>query len=267
MSPIRALLARDNTDSECTKDTCPASGSIYGYAPSLAASIIFIVIFAVATIIFVVQGWKYRRTWLAFSIVFSLGCAMEFVGYIARLMLNNDPFSGTGFKLSVVLLTFAPAFMSGGIYLLLKHVCLAFDAQFSRLRPKLYTWIFVSCDIVSIILQAAGGAISAIADDKELLDIGVDIMIAGLAFQVITLVTFAVLAFDFFWTVRKNVNLLKPSSQHLMSNRMFRLFIAAATISYTAILIRCVYRVAELSGGWGNPIMRKESEFIVLESL
>jgi len=261
------LFARDNTDSECTKATCPASDSIYGYAPSLAASIILIIIFGVATIIFMVQGWKYRRSWLAFSIVFSLGCALETVGYIARLMLNNDPFSGTGFKLSVVLLTFAPAFMSGGIYLLLKHVCLAFGAHFSRLRPKLYTWIFVSCDIVSILLQAAGGALSAVAEGQTLLNIGVDIMIAGLAFQVITLVTFAVLAFDFFWTVRKSLKLLKPSSQDLASNRLFRLFIAAATVAYTAILIRCAYRVAELSGGWGNPIMRVESEFIVLESV
>lgn len=265
---IHQILARDNTDNnDCTKDTCPASESIYGYAPSLAASIVFIVIFGISTVVFVVQGWKYRRTWLAFSIVFSLGCALETVGYIARVMLNNDPFSGTGFKLSVVLLTFAPAFMSGGIYLLLKHVCLAFGAQFSRLRPKLYTWIFVSCDIVSIILQAAGGALSAVANTQSLLNIGVDVMIAGLAFQVITLVTFAVLAFDFFWSVRKSVDLLKPSSRDLISNRMFKLFIAAATVSYTCILIRCSYRVAELSGGWGNPIMRKESEFIVLESL
>jgi hypothetical protein len=37
-------------------------------------------------------------------------------------MLHNDPFSDSGFKLQIVLLTFAPAFFAAGIYLQLKHL-------------------------------------------------------------------------------------------------------------------------------------------------
>lgn len=43
-------------------------------------------------------------------------------GYGGRLMLHNDPFSDSGFKLQIVLLTFAPAFLAAGIYLNLKHL-------------------------------------------------------------------------------------------------------------------------------------------------
>lgn len=36
-------------------------------------------------------------------------------------------------------------------------------------------------------------------------------------------------------------------------------------VAYFGILIRCIYRIPELLGGWANDIMRNEPEFIVLE--
>ena len=102
-------------------------------------------------------------------------------------MLSTDPFSATGFKLNIVLLTFAPAFLTAGIYLLLKHLTLSLNPRLSPLKPSLYTPIFVSCDLAAIILQGAGGAISAAAangTDKKLLDLGVNVMIAGISSQV-----------------------------------------------------------------------------------
>jgi len=157
--------------------------------------------------------------------------------------------------------------MNAGVYLLLKHLCLAFGARHSRLRPKLYTWIFVACDIVSILLQGAGGALSAVATTKSLLDDGVNIMIAGLAFQVTTLVIFACLAGDYFITIRRHRHDWSPSSLALAGDSRFRMFLIAALVAFICIFTRCCYRVAELSGGWGNSIMRKESEFIVLDSV
>lgn len=183
-------------------------------------------------------------------------------------MLHNDPFSDVGFKLNIVCLTLAPAFLSAGIYLLLKQLCLTFGPQSSRLAPKLYTWIFISCDILSIILQGAGGALSAAAEDgSNLLNIGVDVMIAGLSFQVFTLFVFALLAGDFFLRVRKNRQNLPSITAALRNSLKFKLFLAFSTIAFLCIFTRCNYRIAELSGGWGNPIMRKEAEFIVLDSV
>ena len=237
-----------------------------GYAPNLAASLLFLIIFAISSLGFVVQSFLYKR-WLAFSIALAVGATAEAIGYVSRLLLHNDPFSDIGFKLSVVLLTFAPAFLSASIYLILKQVCLAFSPGLSRLRPALYTYVFISCDVMSILLQCVGGAISAIAKKKTLLDVGVNIMIAGLVFQVFTLLVFAVLAGEYFLRVRKNPGALLPGSEMLKRSTLFKCFLIAATVSYVCIFVRCCYRVAELSGGWGNPIMRKEEEFIVLESV
>jgi hypothetical protein len=191
-------------------------------------------------------------------------------GYASRLILSNDPFSATGFKLNIVLLTFAPAFLTAGIYLLLKHLTLSLQPGLSPLKPSLYTPIFVSCDILAIILQGAGGALSAAASsglNKKLLDLGVDVMIAGLSSQVITLAIFAVLASIFFAKCVSNKEGFSPSASHLWQASGFRMFVAAAALAFVFIFIRCSYRIAELKDGWGSPIMRKEAEFVVLDSV
>jgi len=113
-SLINMLVVRGNENGDCTKTTCPVDQSVYGYQPNLVATIIFLVVFALSGCIYGWQGIK-TRTWF-FSIAMLLGSASEVVGYIAKLILWNNPFSDLGFKMSVVLLTFAPAFYAAGLY-------------------------------------------------------------------------------------------------------------------------------------------------------
>lgn len=257
-----------------------------GYAPNLGANVFFTVIFALSSVTFLAQGFRWRGWW-GFTAATTLGTALEAIGkatlrkrqqfvqqltyksgYIARILLWQNPFSNAGFDMNVVLLTFAPAFFSAGIYLLLKQFCLVFGPQFSRLRPQLYSYIFISCDVLSIILQCAGGALSATASDGDnLLTIGENIMIAGLAFQVFTLLIFAILAGDVFYSMYKHRYELPAHTSSLRASRKFRFFVGATVFTFLCIFIRCCYRIAELQGGWGSTIMRNETEFIILESV
>ena len=52
----------------------------------------------------------------------------------------------------------------------------------------------------------------------------------------------------------------------LWTNRKFRTFLYAMIGAYVCLAVRCVYRIAEMAGGWGNHIMQDEPSFIVLES-
>ncbi|KAF2098889.1 sphingoid long-chain base transporter RSB1 [Rhizodiscina lignyota] len=261
------LFRRADNGGNCTKDTCPASASIYGYAPSLAANALFLAIFLLSGLIHSVQGIKFK-TW-SFLIVMVIGNLCEAAGYGGRIMLHNDAFSDAGFKLQIVLLTFAPAFLAAGIYFTLKHIIIIFGAEFSRLRPKWYTYIFITCDIFSIVLQGAGGALASVANGPgdSLMDVGDNLMITGLAFQVFTLLIFGVLATEYALRVRTHKNELNPMTFDLRRSRKFRFFLVALCIAYSAILIRCIYRVAEMAGGWGNSIMQNEAGFIALDSV
>lgn len=264
---IPHLLARENENGDCTLGTCPVSDSIYGYTPSGAATIVFMIVFFLSGLVYAWQGYR-TRTWF-FTIAMLLGAVSEVIGYVAKMLLWESPFSNTGFKMSVVLLTFAPAFYAAGIYYTLKHICLTFGASFSRLRPKLYTWIFISCDVFSIMLQAVGGAVSSASTTLAVLHIGSDIMIAGLVTQVVTLLAFGILAADYAIRVYRNRQHLNPATASLRNTLRFKLFIVALWIAYFGILIRCTYRVAELAGGWtrSNHILREQGLFIGLDSV
>ena len=261
------LIKRSDPNRGCTLSTCDASQSVYGYKPNLAATVFFLILFTLSGLVYTWQGVMTKTKF--FTIAMVLGCFSELLGYVAKILLYQDPFSDTGFKMSVVLLTFAPAFYSAGIYYTLKHICLTFGSGFSRLRPGLYTWIFISCDVFSIILQAAGGATASASEDEKVLRIGDNIMIAGLATQVATMVAFGVLAADYGFAIYRNRAHLNPATATLRRQMKFKLFCAALWLAYLVILIRCAYRLAELAKGWGpqNDILRNQSLFIGLDSV
>ena len=96
-------------------------------------------------------------------------------------MLHNNAWSSNGFEIQICCLIIAPAFVAAGVYLTLKHIVIEFGASFSRLRPRLYTWIFIFCDILSLVLQGAGGGTAATAaNGSNLQNVGTDLMITGI---------------------------------------------------------------------------------------
>ncbi|RDI78756.1 hypothetical protein Vi05172_g11269 [Venturia inaequalis] len=263
--------AVDATSCEPGSIIYPLCASIYGYAPSLAWNALFLSIFAVSTLAHLAQG-VYYRMW-TFIIAMCIGGLCEVIGEIGRLALHKDPLSDSGFKLQLAFLTFAPAFLAAGIYLNLKHLVLTFGTSFSRMRPAWYTWFFISCDIFSLALQGAGGAVAAMANPtdpgpggKNMFDTGNKLMNSGIIVQVVTLVLFGVLSVEFAVRVWRGSHLLSGEAAGLSRSLRLKTFLGALGLAYVVILIRCCYRVAELSGGWGNEIMSDEALFVGLDS-
>jgi hypothetical protein len=74
----------------------------------------------------------------------------------------------------------------------------------SRISPKVYSIIFMTSDVISLILQSVGGGIADAASTESGKNEGTNIMVAGLSFQVISLVLFMFLAAEFFFKVKKD---------------------------------------------------------------
>lgn len=100
-------------------------------------------------------------------------------------------------------LTLGPAFLAASIYLCLARIVTVYGADLSRLRPRTYTIVFIACDFLSLVLQSVGGALAATSETDADGDTGVRIMVAGLAFQVFSLLLFMALWAEFVWTVRR----------------------------------------------------------------
>lgn len=251
---------------ECLSVTpgCPVQRSLYGYYPSLPANTFFLAFFAVCMIANTILGtWK--RTW-TYLIAMFFGCLAQVIGYSGRLIMNDNPFSMVGFQIQICCLTLAPAFNSAAIYLTLKHITLCFGPEFSRVPPKWYTWAFVTTDILALIFQGAGGGIAATADTDSFRNVGDALMMTGICLQVATLVIFGFLVVDYVLRRQKDSTPLSTEAAFTKTSTKFRLFAGALFIAYVVILIRCVYRIAEMAGGWRNPIMQNQPIFIGLDS-
>lgn len=89
-------------------------------------------------------------------------------------------------------------------------------------------------------------------------------MMSGLSFQVFSLVLFAAATTDYYLRARvKYQGKGAPRAAH----PRIKWFFAALMLSYTCIMIRCIYRVIELSDGWSSDLMKQEKDFVVLEGM
>lgn len=99
-------------------------------------------------------------------------------------------------------------------------------------------------------------------------------MIAGLSFQVLTLLLFILATADFALRVRRRSRslgaaALDQSAAAVATRRSmrFRGLLAALALATVCIFWRSVYRVAELSGGWDGPLMGDQGMFIGFEGV
>lgn len=264
-------MSQAQNTSDCTSISpeCPVSATIYGYTPNLGGNAFFTAWFAVLLIGQLILGpWK--RIW-SFTAWVSIGVFLELLGYIGRLLLNNNPWSIAGFEIQICCLVLAPSFMAAGVYLSFKHIVNYVGPEYSRLRPNWYPWIFICCDAVSILTQALGGGIAASAGtgsnpNQGTVNAGDDLIVFGIAFQVFTMTVCGCLSLDFFLRLRKG-RLSDSSDDSNTYYPKFRYYCYAIVFAYFTILIRCIYRIPEMAGGWGNPRMREEATFLILDGL
>ncbi|KAI5206639.1 hypothetical protein AUEXF2481DRAFT_113182 [Aureobasidium subglaciale EXF-2481] len=248
----------------CTLGVCSLDYATIEYVPTYGGNMAYLIIFAVFLLAQMGLIWKYR-TW-GFFVGMFCGLLLEVLGYAGRVTLHGNPFNFDQFVLYLVCLTIGPAFLTASIYLCLGRIVIVYGEGISRFSPKFYTLTFMVCDFLSLLLQAVGGALAATQDDTNPSDTGVNIMIAGLAFQVVSLTIFIALSLEFVFRARKaRESDLNFEFFNLRKRTMFRLFPYALALATITIYIRCVFRVAELQDGFGGELANDEGMFMGFE--
>ncbi|CAD6442374.1 b366ed3b-f2fa-4df4-aca4-f86e63795736 [Sclerotinia trifoliorum] len=250
----------------CTLDTCDLSLASFQYLPTVVGNTLYAGLFGIFLVAQLGLGIKFK-TW-GYMVAIMLGLILEVIGYIARVLIHNSPFDNNYFLMYLICLTIAPAFLTAAIYLCLSRIVILYGQEISRFRPGTYTIIFCTCDIISLVLQAVGGAIASLADTIDQSDLGKNIMLAGLAFQVFSLILFTILCTDFAWRVHRAKGFWNARYVDLVSSLLFKSFLAGLFLATITILARSIYRCIELSGGFhGSLFVSHEAEFMVLEGV
>ncbi|KAG4429430.1 hypothetical protein IFR05_015082 [Cadophora sp. M221] len=236
--------------------------SIWLYNPSLAISIVFAIVYTVPLV------WQsyltvYKYHAYYFSVVI-VGAAFEVGGYVSRAVSIKEQESIPPYAVSSSLIVLAPLFIAAGNYLLLTRLCTrvlpSHITHIYHLPLRNLTKIFVTSDIFTFLVQVSGSGIAASNNwEGDLVKIGEDVLIAGLAVQVFSLVVFL--------TVLNQFRSLAGKEQKECAGREWRVVVRAVWISCLLILVRSIYRLIEFALGiFGYPFTH-EWMFYVFESV
>jgi len=129
---------------------------LYHYDPSMAAAAAFIILFIVAS---TVHCWQMFRTrcWIMVPLV--IGGFLEVAGYFGRAISSKESPNWTlgPYIVQAILLLVAPALFAATIYMEFGRLVTQLGAeQYTVIRHKWITKIFVTGDVLSFFLQGGG---------------------------------------------------------------------------------------------------------------
>jgi hypothetical protein len=167
----------------------------------------------------------------------------------------------------------SPSFMSAANFTILGAIIRRVGQRYSWLTPRWYLIIFISLDLISLIIQSIGGAsASQAAEQNKDAGPGGRIMLYGIVLQMIALTIYVLLGTDF--VVRAYLN--KPSrkvtsesasaladekEQRPTIDRRTQIMLAGLVLNSVLLFIRAVYRTIELNNGWDGPIITNQALF------
>ena len=163
-------------------------------------------------------------------------------------------------------MTIGPAFLSAAVYLCLARIVVAYGEDLSRFSPRFYTITFITFDSIALLLQATGGGIASGATTTSSKQRGINIMVAGVGWQVASLGIFAILCAEFGWRVYRSSESQRNLNFTLLRNTFrFKAFLWALALATLAIFVRSVFRCAELQGGFHGKLANQQITFMILD--
>ncbi|KAG8834960.1 hypothetical protein FRC17_006263 [Serendipita sp. 399] len=273
-----------SNDTAAVANSSDDVGSPYGYIPTRAVCIVFIVLFGLSTLLHIGQAIRSRTWWMLPSM--GIGSFGETVGWCGRLWSSKNPGLLDPYLMQITSTIIAPSFMSAANFTILGFIIRKLGLQYSRLSPRLYLIVFITLDVASLTVQAIGGAnASMAAQNNRDAEPGGKIMLYGIVTQMIALTAYVVLGTESI--VRYYLD--KPVRQIAIKNNQgssddatlnekvsrprseidgkTKLMLLGLVINTTFLFIRAIYRTIELNDGWDGSIITNQALFNWLDGM
>ncbi|KAI4759835.1 hypothetical protein E4T52_14871 [Aureobasidium sp. EXF-3400] len=231
------------------------SATYYAYKPSLAAAVVFIVLFFLTVILHIYQISR-TRSW--FWIPFITGGIFEIIGYLGRAINATETryeWSFGPFVIQTLFILLAPVLFAASMYMMLGRIALVSGSEHKLIiRRSWLTKIFVLGDILAFFVQAVGGVMltqtsaSAASRGQKIVLVGLFIQIIFFGLFITTALVFAMRAF--------NGSRKAP----------WRSALIVLIFGSTLIMVRCIYRVVEYIQGKSGHIMSHEAFIYVFDA-
>jgi hypothetical protein len=249
-----------NADCDRVTPECPVELTLFGDYFTIEAVATYAALFGLMCVAQIYHTWR-SKMWSFGSWLFA-GTVFELLGYIFRCMMVDNPWNGNAFIGQQTTLVLGPTLVAAAISVTFKHLVVWHGPEYSLIRPKWYPIVFVGSDLISIMVQGAGGGLAASGDSVDMQKMGNDMMLGGVIFQVINMVGCGFLILSYVWRRKKamkkgpmqlssewqegrgNVPLCYQGSLAVVLHwkKQIRIFVAGLSVAYIAILVRCCYR-------------------------
>ncbi|KAH9211372.1 RTA1 like protein-domain-containing protein [Leptodontidium sp. 2 PMI_412] len=211
----------------------------WAFLPSQPASIAFLFLFLITTVLHCWRIYK-LRTWFCAS--FAVGCLSEVIGFAGRAVAYNHSADMGAYLVQAIFLVIAPAFFAASIYMTLTRIIRTVKGEhFSIIRINWLSRTFVIGDLISLNVQSGASGLNS---TPKLTQIGEYIVVAGLFMQLILLGFFFVVATIFQRRLAKH-----PTPESYTPNKPWRQTLYMIYVANTLIFGRSVFRVVEYMQG------------------
>lgn len=277
--------------------------NLYGYDLNVGVNVFFFIIFTFLFLFNLFMVVRSRYHW--YNVTFTAGYALEFLGFLGRVLSLVDNTNINFYLLQYICLTLSPAFIMAGVYFIFAQNVIVHGRQYSVLKPMWYSYFFVFTDVFSLVIQGLGGAMASVAlHNKDNTAPGTWTMFGGVLFQVLAMTIFLVFWLEFisrlnfkdarvpenFSNLQKKtpINWIKlwanvpsvhsykktylepsynPKYQGIRARKLVPYYPFAISVAVILVYIRCIYRVVELKQGFSGYLMEHEVFIMVLDAM
>ncbi|PLB55874.1 putative RTA1 domain protein, partial [Aspergillus steynii IBT 23096] len=244
--------------------------SIYFYNPSLAASILFTILYFLPFLyhlymtVLAPRAGKYNRA--GYFIPILIGALLEVVGYATRSASVQQPSDVSLYAVSATLIVIAPVFVCASLYVLTRRLIQSGSSGEKAqsilcgcVRVAWLPWILITLDIISCLTQGSGSGIASAGDwEGDEKDTGVGVLIGGLVLQLVTFTGFLVIVVSFH---------VATKMQGREVDRGVKKILVGIYIAGFSIMVRSIYRVIEFAMGIDAYAFNHEWPLYVLEAV
>ncbi|KAH8426782.1 RTA1 domain-containing protein [Aspergillus melleus] len=238
---------------------------LYRYTPSLAAGILFLILFTLTTVYHLYQVICMRSSYM---LVFVTGGVFQIIGYICRILAHYDKESIPIYSIGTIMILLAPPLYAASIYMTLGRLIRYLDAESISVVPtKWLTGIFLTGDIVAFVMQAAGGGIMA-SGTISAMHTGEKITIVGLCIQLLFFSVFIITSTIFHWRIYKQPTRMSlQGALKSWKQTSWETIMVVLYASSVLILIRSIFRLIEYAQGNNGYLISHEVFMYVFDAM
>ena len=229
----------------------------FNFYPSLALSIVGLVLFTIAALTVFAMTLKTRQWYMVIATIVGL---MEAAGFACRIKMLNSTVYGAYVAMQCLLII-PPSFLALVQYITLGKVVGLVGRRFPDrklfVKPKLVIWLFFALEITALACQGAGAGLSVSTKGVSNLNSGRVLLLLGLVALVVLIISYLITAI---YVSRSPQYAIKSSPS------MQKLF-PVLYVCTSLLLIRNIFRLVEFGQGFNGAIAAQEKYFYGFDAL